>query len=874
MDNCSTVDHKRQAARTTFTTSRLSEFCSAKELTAQTGHDPENWPLLIVKELVDNALDACEEAGTAPKIAIKVAADEITVADNGPGLPVETLDGVLDYGVRVSSREAYVAPDRGAQGNALKTILAMPFAANGERGLVELLSRGQRHRITFEIDQVERRPVVRRESRTARNVRTGSSVRVFWASSIEDLEVEFLHLARSFAFLNPHLSLIVNLFDKRHTFEATEANWRKWTPSEPICASWYDTASFERLAAAHIAHDRQRAEDRHVRDFLATFRGLTGSGKQKAVLDATGLSRTKLSALANGSGLRRDVLKTLLEMMQAATTAVKPAALGIIGRQHLAERFQEIGSDSDTFKYRRILGHDDDGLPYVVEVAFAWRPAEGRRLVTGVNWSGSVGESPFRDLGDYGLDGLLADRRAEWDEPVAVFVHLATPRARYTDRGKSAVVVDDAKATAIVTAVETVTRAWTKQRRAEERSERRRVNRHDALRRLKRVSIKDAAWEVLPDAYQHASGGGSLPVKARQLYYAARGRILELTGRETLDQCYFSQTVVRDFMEAHQEETANWDVVFDSRGNYTEPHTRRVVPLGTLEVRRFLEKVHESREPVYDFRISTDFPTIGPKHRFSALLFIEKEGFNELFRAVHLAERYDIAIMSTKGLSVAACRQLADELCGQHEIPLLVLHDFDKSGFSIAGTLQRDSRVYQFQHDIEVIDVGLRLGDVQACGLDSELVAYGTSKRTRQPTDPGPNLAENGATEEEIEFLRGERTHEGYQGRRVELNAFSSPGLIAWLEGKLQEHVCKLVPDELTLESAYRRAFRVVTVNSRLPDLMSEAGEAADAATVPRNLGGAIRRRLKATPALPWDAAIAALAEDAVVKNGQSRHRR
>ena len=58
-----------------------------------------------------------------------------------------------------------------------------------------------------------------------------------------------------------------------------------------------------------------------------------------------------------------------------------------------------------------------------------------------------------------------------------------------------------------------------------------------------------------------------------------------------------------------------------------------------------------------------------------------------LFEAVKLGERYDLAIMSTKGMSVTASRRLVEELCGQHGIPLLLLHDFDKSGFSIAGTL-------------------------------------------------------------------------------------------------------------------------------------------------------------------------------------------
>jgi hypothetical protein len=32
------------------------------KLVAQIGHDTDDWPLVIAKELVDNALDACENA--------------------------------------------------------------------------------------------------------------------------------------------------------------------------------------------------------------------------------------------------------------------------------------------------------------------------------------------------------------------------------------------------------------------------------------------------------------------------------------------------------------------------------------------------------------------------------------------------------------------------------------------------------------------------------------------------------------------------------------------------------------------------------------------------------------------------------------------
>ena len=52
--------------RVPFTVSRLMEYCTRRELVNQTGHDVPEWPLVLLKEMVDNALDACEEAEIAP----------------------------------------------------------------------------------------------------------------------------------------------------------------------------------------------------------------------------------------------------------------------------------------------------------------------------------------------------------------------------------------------------------------------------------------------------------------------------------------------------------------------------------------------------------------------------------------------------------------------------------------------------------------------------------------------------------------------------------------------------------------------------------------------------------------------------------------
>jgi hypothetical protein len=396
------------------------------------------------------------------------------------------------------------------------------------------------------------------------------------------------------------------------------------------------------------------------------------------------------------------------------------------------------------------------------------------------------------------------------------------------------------KADKIIAVAEAVTKKWAKQRKAEERHATALSNRRYAMTRRHSITIKEAAWQVMEEAYLKASAGGTLPAHARQIMYAARPLILAMVeDKDQLGDAYFTQTLLPDYVE---QNACGWNVVYDARGHFTEPHTKEEVPLGTLHVRSYLGRVgnHKVEEPNFTVR-EKRYPTLGPKNRYGAILFIEKEGFLPLFEAVKLAERYDLAIMSTKGMSVFAARALIDRLPG---IPVLVAHDFDKAGFSIVGTLKQSSR-RGFRYNSNVIDIGLRLADID--GLVSEPAPITNEYKARA------NLRANGATPEEIEFLLQER---------VELNAFASDKLVAWLEGKLAEHgIKKVIPDDATLAAAYQRASEYAAVQEAIDEAVAEQRKTATAATVPDNLRALITERLKAEPTLTWDAAVAEIAE-------------
>jgi hypothetical protein len=368
-----------------------------------------------------------------------------------------------------------------------------------------------------------------------------------------------------------------------------------------------------------------------------------------------------------------------------------------------------------------------------------------------------------------------------------------------------------------IDAIETATRKWTRQKKSEERHPGLVRYRTSRMTREPRTTQKDAAWEVMENAA--ASANGTLPASARQIYYQARPKIMAMTDDKALAYGYFSQTLLPDYIE---EFGVDWDVVYDARGAFVERHTNRRIGCGTIEVDNYLAAAKDPMIVPADFA-AANVDVIGPSGSLSGILFCEKEGFNPLFRAVNLANRYDLMIISTKGVSVTAARKLIDDICGEFNVPLFVLTDFDVAGFVVRGTLQRDTRRYQFSRAVAVIDLGLRLEDID--GLEREPAAA-----TRiHPNLLRRQLAENGASPAEIDILINER---------VELNAMASDALVAMIERKLQAYgLEKVVPDEDLLEDTYRAFHRSQRLRERFKEMEKQFDKEAAEADIPDDLG-------------------------------------
>jgi hypothetical protein len=856
---------KEGLQRKTFSASRLDEYASIDGLTKLTGQPVENWLLVIAKECIDNAADNAENAGVAPVISVTIGSDGIAVEDNGSGIPVATVKALTNYSVRTSSNAAYVSPTRGQQGNALQSILPMGFALDGNAGETVIESHGRAHAVRFSVDAVRRTPVVSIET-SASEVKIGTRVTARWPMSAHSMikESNFCALAEAYAFLNPHLRLAIG--DDR--WEATEPAWSKWRPNQPPSPHWYNVERLRQHMAAEIAH----AEDHKkpcssVRDFISQFRGLSGTTKVNEIGARIGLAERETLR----DFFERDNIPALLVAMQNASRQVKPRDLGVIGQAHLTERLQDDGCDLHSIVYRK-AEMELDGLPYVIEVAFGYRgDLYSATIIEGFNFTPAVGGSPFR------LEGRLAGAEVDNEDPVTVVAHVACPRFVFTDKGKTRVALPPEVNIKLSEMVTSTTKAWTKQKRAEIRDHNALLRRRDRMTKPDKPMKQTEAFEqIAAQAYASAAGTVGLATQ-RQVFYAARRLMLALLGSVKLNSKYICQTLLVDYMAEHPEETESWDVIADDRGHFREPHTGRVVGLGTLAVRNEIERFSTMSIRGIDIKLPS-VHTSGPSGRYSGVLFIEKEGFQAIVEKARIAERFDLALASTKGMSVTACRSLIEELCGRQGLPLYVLHDFDASGFSILKTLTHSNRRYSFQVEIAPIDLGLRLADIEqferdGTPLDSEPVVFDASKEAVIE-----RLRINGATDAEIAFLTTEpddddddddapfydegdrRKKKKFIGRRVELNAMNSDQFVEFVERKLQAHKAgKVIPEADIL----REAFRAFKRGAQARAVLEAEVENLNNATFepPADLAKRVRAYLDKNPTSPWDAAVSAIVE-------------
>jgi len=363
----------------------------------------------------------------------------------------------------------------------------------------------------------------------------------------------------------------------------------------------------------------------------------------------------------------------------------------------------------------------------------------------------------------------------------------------------------------------------------QERAEHARVQQEAAAARKEQVTLKEAVFRVMQAAWQYATGDGDYRVSKRSLYYAVRARIQALTPAP-LDYNYFSQDLLTQYQTEHGPLQG---LYADPRGVLYEPHTGQVVQLGTSQV------------DAYTF----------PAWRYDKILYVEKKGLWPVLQDAQLGERYDMAILAGEGYATEAIRVLFQRATQNQQCQLFVLHDADPDGYNIARTL-REETARMPDYAVDVVDLGLTIEDARAWGLQTETF-------TRKKALPRRLVLSEAARA----AFEGRREWKQWVCERVELNAFSAPALIGYIEEGLQRAGVrgKVIPSDgvlpfhartmrqQALETLARRALAAILQSDTLIDHVARCFEAR----IPLDEARAwIETALDASPTLSWDRAL------------------
>ncbi|UGY21830.1 hypothetical protein HU675_0027895 [Bradyrhizobium septentrionale] len=464
-----------------------------------------------------------------------------------------------------------------------------------------------------------------------------------------------------------------------------------------------------------------------VRELVARLDGCTGARAGEIVADA-GLGRMTCREVSRAQS------DTLLKVARTYAREVTPKRLGAVGADLFPDRAYAASSGEVSFGFG-----PPAAIPFVVEVWAA--ESASMQLIACVNRTPVTGDIlAWRRKREINLSGCNlrhtvaeAPKEANFD----IRLNVITPYMPITSDGKEPDLrpfldqIGDAVAKVV-----------------------RKARRPNA----KGVTQKDVVLDNLDDAIAAVSGEEGYRFNARQLFYFLRPIVMEETGKELQIKNFTG------IIDDYENENGEIPLMYrEPRGSITHPHHAETITLGTMMVEEYER----------------------PEWTFNKLVYIEKEGAQEALKQNRWLERHDCAVMSSKGFSTRAARDLIDKLA-EHDEPVDVfcVHDADASGTMIYQTLQ-EATTARGARKIEIINLGLEPWEAIEMGLEVE------------------TLEEKDRVKPVADYVHD---HDGdwvnwLQTSRVELNAMTTPQFIDWLDEKMAEFGSgKLIPPPEVLE--------------------------------------------------------------------------
>ncbi len=792
---------------------RYTEFLSVDDLKLKTGLEKEEFPEFIVKELIDNSLDAVESQPQiiTPEISISIKHFDnkikIAVSDNGTGISESIIKELVDLEYTFSDKVTYCSPSRGRMGHAISCIFGMPYAlseggdtAVSERGdPVVIESLGRRYYVKVASDPADLNKELSLCISRQESMENIPGTKFIVTIPIEETEhkISFRHIVENFALVNPHAHFIYSDDERTKEYEPmidSSTKWSKYLPTERIPPRWYSESIFNKLIKSSLDHNRRIT----LKAFVGSFKGITERNKINLICDEF----PNVKYLAQ---LSSDRYSKLLYVMQNETSHYCKD-LGFVGENNFKKFIeQQLLIMPGKIWYKHII--NTIKIPYIIECVVAESSYAINYDFFAINFSPVVSYSSFKSFKESlqfkirDVDGkddsnssigyselrkragipTLVDIKTSSKSGYYFILHIVSPHIIVLDKGKTRVNITAQMLKDIYSIIWDVS--------AEVRSKPDTKTKKETIKNND-LKINEAVFEILPQAVEEATENNKYLVNARGLFYVVRRLILQKHVHiKDLDYNYFSQDILKAYKEKHPLP----NVYFDARGFLYEPHTGTVTQVGELEIRN------------YEF----------PEWNHNKILYIEKKGILNTLQAAKIAEKYDMAILAGEGYSTEAAKLLLKKGHKDENYIIIILHDCDPDGYNIARTLRADPSGILSDYHIDVIDIGLKYDDAVKMNLISE--EYYRDKDIPQGLDLTDDekeffkiIPKEKLSKDNIESIKDNEIYdegdikkkkkknkkiEGYS-HRYEINAMTPAQMIAFIENKLQFGFLDFIPEE------------------------------------------------------------------------------
>jgi len=701
--------------------SRKLDYLQLQWLEKTTGQSAANWDIYVLKELIDNALDA-DEAARIESINIKVSARyarhqerdlfslEIDVA-NTAIFPLTHIEQIFDFDIYASSKSGINIPSRGKQGNALKTIIGIPYALRhfhygdyeAVRRPIVIENRQGRHTISVEIDEEINVIKLCHKKDNFTTIEDGHNwIRVgidrFIQKSPREIE-ELFDISCAIALFNPHVNfdwmIVVGEEKKEWSFRGSKDWPGKFSGSVPV--SWYDKGQLRPLLMSLLPSPPL---DKSIEEIIGFFPGFDAHGIQEL---CKRVPTNSLRELLRSSDLVDSFYQDLISAEQSIPDAVSVDDLGRLGRESMERNIEAFFGTPQQAAYKLFQIQDllRPWCPFVLEI-FGARFDEDfpRTIWTGINNTRTYGD-PFSrtDLLSpnstthaevRGLQEFIESFGVNRTTPFVIAIHLICPNIRYQDFSKT--LIDgtpfrEKLEEGLATVLEELKRGEVEARTAREA--------------VKRELLK----QLIPQAVKHLSSNGrhffsleQLVQNVGQLYQNK----IESAGSETSLVIRETHDAVNEYNRKYPEKLAN--LIRKSQMSIYLPGVDMAVAWESINSRSLAEVF------------------------VNKVLVLNNRELVEVFVANDLLRRFDMAVLTINATSLLYGKENL-RVISNWKVPLLLAHDATVSGCALSRQFQE----YLKRNEIvlSVYDLGLKAGQGAALGLQPVSVKLNDSDKNQ-----------------------------------------------------------------------------------------------------------------------------------------------